>query len=246
MDNTGFEQTDFSPEAAGEPGALGDLGQDGYGDAPPVDPLMGQDAPKKKHTGVVVLIVVVGLAIGSLFSMHTLTKVTAASGRNAETERTVENFLKAMGGGGGSPSDTGEATDALVEGHREVVDVLSDDYTRHQVKDLARNPFDLMSTGPVTGDLSGADGDYARAKRRDDIEKAAEKFQLKSVIMGSRPLANINGRIVRLNQVIPVEGSRTVGTIRFRVASISPDSVTVVAEDPQLELRVEKVLQLKR
>lgn len=247
MDNTGFDRTDFSPEAAGEPGALGDLGQDGYGDAPPIDPLMGQDAPKKKHTGVVVLIVVVGLAVGSLFSMHTLTKVTAASGRNAENERTIENFLKAMGGGGGPTDDPdGSSSEDLVEGHREVVEVLSDDYTQHQVKDLARNPFDLMSTGPVTGDLSGADGDYARAKRRDDMEKAAEGFQLKSVIMGSRPLANINGRIVRLNQVIPVEGSRSVGTIRFRVASISPDSVTVVAEDPQLDLRVEKVLQLKR
>jgi hypothetical protein len=207
---------------------------------------MGQDAPKKKHTGVVVLIVVVGLAIGSLFSMHTLTKVTAASGRNSETEQTIEKFLKGMSGGGpaANPGDSG--SDDLVQGHQEVVDVLKDDYTRHQVKELARNPFDLMSSGPVTGDLSGADGDYARAKRRDDIEKAAEKFQLKSVIMGSRPLANINGRIVRLNQVIPVEGSRSVGTIKFRVASISPDSVTVVAEDPQLELRVEKVLQLKR
>ncbi|MHC4208981.1 MAG: hypothetical protein ACYTE6_07655 [Planctomycetota bacterium] len=241
-----MEQTQFSPDAGGEPGALGDLGQDGYGDAPPVDPLMGQDAPKKKHTGVVVLIVVVGLAIGSLFSMHTLTKVTAASGRNSETEQTIEKFLKGMSGGGpaANPGDSG--SDDLVQGHQEVVDVLKDDYTRHQVKELARNPFDLMSSGPVTGDLSGADGDYARAKRRDDIEKAAEKFQLKSVIMGSRPLANINGRIVRLNQVIPVEGSRSVGTIKFRVASISPDSVTVVAEDPQLELRVEKVLQLKR
>ncbi|MHC4774672.1 MAG: hypothetical protein ACYTBR_05295 [Planctomycetota bacterium] len=241
-----MDQTEFSPDAGGEPGALGDLGQDGYGDAPPVDPLMGQDAPKKKHTGVVVLIVVVGLAIGSLFSMHTLTKVTAASGRNSETEQTIEKFLKGMSGGGpaANPGDSG--SDDLVQGHQEVVDVLKDDYTRHQVKELARNPFDLMSSGPVTGDLSGADGDYARAKRRDDIEKAAEKFQLKSVIMGSRPLANINGRIVRLNQVIPVEGSRSVGTIKFRVASISPDSVTVVAEDPQLELRVEKVLQLKR
>lgn len=240
-----MEQTQFSPDAGGEPGALGDLGQDGYGDAPPVDPLMGQDAPKKKHTGVVVLIVVVGLAIGSLFSMHTLTKVTAASGRNSETEQTIETFLKGMSGGGPA-ANPGNSSDALVKGHQEVVDVLKDDYTRHQVKELARNPFDLMSSGSVTGDLSGADGDYARAKRRDDIEKAAEKFQLKSVIMGSRPLANINGRIVRLNQVIPVEGSRSVGTIKFRVASISPDSVTVVAEDPQLELRVEKVLQLKR
>ena len=245
MEHTGLEQTEFSPDAGGEPGALGDLGQDGYADAPPVDPLAGEGAPKKKHTGVVVLIVVVGLAIGSLFSMHTLTKVTAASGRDSETDQTVEKFLKAMGGGDPA-ANPGDSSDDLVKGHREVVDVLKDDYTKHQVKELARNPFDLMSSGPVTGALSGGDGDYARAKRRDDIEKAAEKFQLKSVIMGSRPLANINGRIVRLNQVIPVEGPRSVGTIRFRVAAISPDSVTVVAEDPQIDLRVEKVLKLKR
>ena len=245
MEHTGLEQTEFSPDAGGDPGALGDLGQDGYGAAPPVDPLAGEGAPKKKHTGVVVLIVVVGLAIGSLFSMHTLTKVTAAEGRNSEAERTIEDFFKELGGGG--PADNpGGSSDDLVKGHQEVVDVLKDDYTRHQIKELARNPFDLMSSGPVTGDLSGSDGDYARAKRRDDIEKAAEKFLLKSVIMGSRPLANINGRIVRLNQVIPVEGPRSVGTIKFRVLSISPDSVTVVAEDPQLELRVEKVLKLKR
>jgi hypothetical protein len=56
----------------------------------------------------------------------------------------------------------------------------------------------------------------------------------------------MNGRIVRLNQVIPVDGGRSVGILKFRVVSISPESVTVVAEDPQLDLRVEKVIHLKR
>jgi hypothetical protein len=178
--------------------------------------------------------------------MHTLTKVTAASGRNSETERTIETFLKSVGSGGGTPANPDGNSDALVQGHREVVGVLRDDFTQHQIKELARDPFDVMSGALVVGDLSGADGDYARAKRRDDIERAAGSFQLKSVIMGSRPLANMNGRIVRLNQVIPVEGPRAVGTIKFRVASISPDSVTVVAEDRQLDLRVEKVVKLNR
>jgi hypothetical protein len=242
-----MEQAGHTPESAGgELGAIEGLGEESYMPEA-VDPLAGGSQPKKKHTGVVVLIVVVGLAIGSLFSMHTLTKVTAASGRDADTERTIDKFLNTVGGSGGATAtDNGESTDALVKGHREVVGVLQDDFTQHQIKQLARNPFDVMSGALVVGDLSGADGDYAKAKRRDDIEKTAEKFELKSVIMGSRPLANINGRIVRLNQVIPIDGGRAVGTIKFRIASIRADSVTVVAEDPQLELRVEKVLQLKR
>jgi hypothetical protein len=239
-----LEQTGFNPDGGAEPGSLESLAQEGYADPALGDPLADAGAPKKKHTGVVVLIVVVGLALGSLFSMHTLTKVTAASGRNTESERTIETFLKSMGGGGetGAP---GGSSEALVKGHREVVGVLSDDYNKHQVQELARNPFDIMS-GPVTGDLSGADGEYAQAKLRDDYERAAENLRLKSVIMGSRPLANINGRIVRLNKVIPVEGPRSVGTLKFRVAAINPESVTVVADDPRLETRVEHVVRIKR
>lgn len=239
-----MEQSGFPSETGSEPGALEGLGEEGYMPEAASDPLAGGAGQKKKRTGVVVLIVVVGLAIGSLFSMHTLTKVTAASGRDSETERTIEKFLKSIGGGGPT-DDSGESSDALVKGHGEVVSILRDDYNKHQVKELTRNPFDIMS-GPVVGDLSGGDSDYAKAKLRDDIERAADKFKLKSVIMGSRPLANINGRIVRLNQVITVDGPRSVGTIRFRVASISPDSVTVVAEDPRLDLRVEKVINLNR
>ncbi len=241
-----MEQSGFPTETGSEPGALEGLGEEGYMPEAASDPLAGGAAQKKKRTGVVVLIVVVGLAIGSLFSMHTLTKVTAASGRDSETERTIEAFLNPGGASDGTQADPGESSDSLVQGHKEVVGVLRDDFTQHQIKQLARDPFDVMSGALVVENLSGADGDYARAKRRDDIDRAAESFQLKSVIMGSRPLANINGRIVRLHQVIPVEGGRSVGVIKFRVVSISPESVTMVAEDRQLDLRVEKVIKLKR
>jgi hypothetical protein len=241
-----MEQSGFPSETGHEPGALEGLGQEGYMPEAEPDPLAGGPGQKKKHTGVVVLIVVAGLAIGSLFSMHTLTKVTAASGRDTETEKTIETFLNSIGGSSGTETDSGESTESLVQGHKEVVGVLRDDFTQHQIKQLARDPFDVMSGALVVGDLSGADGDYARAKRIDDIDRAAEGFELKSVIMGSRPLANMNGRIVRLNQVIPVDGGRSVGILKFRVVSISPESVTVVAEDPQLDLRVEKVIHLKR
>jgi hypothetical protein len=240
-----MEQSGFPSETGSEPGALEGLGEEGYMPEGVQDPLAGGGPQKKKKTGVVVLIVVVGLAIGSLFSMHTLTKVTAASGRNSETERTIDKFLKSTSGGN-PQGDAGETTEELVQGHKEVVGVLRDDFTKHQIKQLARDPFDVMSGPTVVGDLSGADGDYAKAKRRDDIDRAIASFELKSVIMGSRPLANMNGRIVRLNQVIPYDGGRSVGVIKFRVVSISPESVTVVVEDRQLDLRVEKVIKLQR
>ena len=241
-----MEQSGFPSETGSEPGALEGLGQEGYMPEAEPDPLAGGAVQKKKRTGVVVLIVVVGLAIGALFSMHTLTQRSAASGLDGETERTIETFLKSVGGSGGTQAGSGESTESLVQGHKEVVSVLRDDFTQHQIKQLARDPFDVMSGALVVGDLSGGDGEYARAKRRDDIDRAAEGFELKSVIMGSRPLANMNGRIVRLNQVIPYDGGRSVGVIKFRVVSISPESVTVVAEDPRLDLRVEKVIKLKR
>jgi hypothetical protein len=192
-----------------------------------------------------VLIVVVGLAIGSLFSMHTLTKVTASQGRNAETERTIDSFLSSLSGTA-RPNDGDESSTELVEGHREVVGALSNDYTKHQVSQLARNPFEVTSRPVTVPDGPVDDSEYAKAVRRDAMERAAEEFELKSIIMGSRPLANLNGRIVRVNQVVPVEGSNGAGVIKFRVASIRPEAVTMVAEDPVLEIRVERVLELKR
>jgi hypothetical protein len=177
--------------------------------------------------------------------MHTLTKVTASQGRNAETERTIDSFLNTLSGAA-RPSNDGESSDELVEGHNEVVGILSDDYTSRQVSELARNPFDVSSQ-PVVDNGSGEvdDSEYAKAMRRDMMERAAEEFELKSIIMGTRPLANLNGRIVRVNQVVPV-AARGGGVVKFRVASIQPESVTLVAEDPVLEIRVERVLELKR
>ena len=89
---------------------------------------------------------------------------------------------------------------------------------------------------------AGGTGDLAPRRSHE----AAQKLNLKSVIMGRRPLANVNGRIVRLNQIIPIKISRSAGAVEFRVESISSDSITVVAEDPKFDLRVEKVVRLNR
>ena len=242
LEPTGSEQTEFTGELGGSSEGMDVLQDEDYGVAEGVD-LLAEAAPKKKHTGILVLIVVVGLAVGSLFSMHTLTKVTASSGRNTEAERTIDSFLDALKKGTAElPRETSEE---LVRGHKEVVGILEDDYLDHQVMELSRNPFSITG-GPVMIDPTTGNPDYAKGQWRAQVEAAAAKLRLKSVIMGSRPLANINGRIVRLGTVIPVEASRSVGTINFRVKSIAANSVTMVAESPELELKVEKVIVLKR
>ena len=82
---------------------------------------------------------VVGLAAGSLFAMHTLTKVTAASGRNDEIDATVDRFLKSIAGAR-NPYGTGGNPD-LVSGHNEIVEVLNNNYIQPQVQHRPK-PFD--------------------------------------------------------------------------------------------------------
>ncbi len=98
FENTPAEQAGYGADTGGQPQATGgqpqaaggqpqEAGVNDYslgaldgelGDEFAIDPLAPADAPKKKHTGAMVLILTVVLAVGSLFSMHTLTKVTAA------------------------------------------------------------------------------------------------------------------------------------------------------------------------
>ncbi len=234
----GFTGEDLtSKPAQGDAGDLGgadddldddfDLGQ---------DPLMGEGAEKKSLKGMLIVVLVVGLAVGSLYSMHALTKVTAASGRNEEIDATVDRFLKSLAGVK-NPDGTGGNTD-LVAGHNEIVEVLTNNYIDYQVE-LDRNPFEFDGGG-------GGDAGGGPTNSRSAVERAFAKLSLKSVIGGSRPLANINGKIVRVNQVMPVRLSKIEGEIKFRVKAITRDAVTVEAIDVELKEPFIKKLTIKR
>ena len=213
-------------------GADGDLDDDfGLGQ----DPLMGEASEKKSVKGMLIIVLVVGLAAGSLFAMHTLTKLTAASGRNDEIDATVDKFLKTMAGLE-NPDRTAGGQD-LVSSHDEVIAVITNNYIENQVQ-LDRDPFELSGGG---GNTSGGS-----TTSRSAVERAFGKLDLKSVIGGSRPLANINGKIVRVNQVMPVRLSKMEGEIKFRVKSITREAVTVEAIDVELDEPFIKKLTLKR
>lgn len=204
---------------------------------------------KKRRTGPLVLIAVVVLAVGGLFCMHALSKITAAVRGDTSIEKTIDRFLSSVtrSQAGRSSQSAGE----LVRSHRAVVDVLSDDYTALQIPLTAVqfNPFVIQRDSqlvhqavPDARDEESRRLERSRAKRREQIESAGHSLRLKSVIMGSVPLANLSGLIVRVGEVVPIE---TEG-IEFRVTSITHDSVTLTANEPSLKLKVEVVLELNR
>ncbi len=241
MEKTPAEQAGFTGQGfTGDTGAPVDGADDLIGEDYDLgaDPLFTDGPAKKKKKGMLIVVLVVGLAAGSLFAMHTLTQRTAASGRTAEIDKIIGDFLNSPIGAE-NPNPGSEGPD-ITEAHREIVDVLTNNYVEHQVKRLERNPFVLSDSG------GGESGNPAPGLGLSAVQRAFAKLNLKSVIGGSRPLANINGKIVRVNQVMPVPLSKMEGEIKFRVKEITRDSVTVEAVGVDLAEPFVRKLQLKR
>jgi hypothetical protein len=204
---------------------------DDYGDGYASDPLIAGEGHKKKTKAPLVLILVVGLAIGSLFAMHTVTKLKAADSRGSEAEQIIDHFVKTMGQGTGPD---GQSVDGLVKGHREVLDVLKENYTDEQVPNLDRDPFKTNG---------GGGGGEPMQVARYDYDAAAGRLSVKMIIMGSTPLANINGRIVKTNGAVMVALPNKT-QVKFRVIDITSDTVTVQAEGSDAKNPFTKVLHL--
>lgn len=214
---------------------VGGIGELGTGPAAggdlEFDPAMVEAPRGKKPTGILVIILVVGLAIGMLFSMKTLTKVSGAAGKNPKIESVVEDFLKAMGGETPAPKD-GEDT---IGSYDDVVHVLTDNYTKGHVKDLGRNPFEPIDGGGATVVANPAGNQF---------ERAANKLVLKSVMGNS--IANFNGRIVRTGQVFPFDLGKNEGSVDFKLISVGPDSATIEGVGGDPDKPFERTIFLRR
>jgi hypothetical protein len=209
-----------------------------------LDPLASTGTGRKFNTGSLVIIVVIAVAIGGLWFMRTITRVRAASTGNAEVEMSIEKFLSAFKSG----SSAADAAKPSVANNTGVLDVLTETYTQRQVPltDVQRNPFIMFDEG-VTAmgpamDTSGDNKAKLRKDRETTFQRAADGLRVKSVIMGSEPLANISGKIVRKGDEVVSEKDQ----IAFRVVKVSGDGVVLVAEDPAFDLSIEFTLALKR
>jgi hypothetical protein len=237
------ESPDLAPANDDKTMPLG-VGEFAGEDLSALDPLAGAETARRFRSGSIVLVGVVAIACGGLWLMRTVTSVRASSGRTNEIEQTVEKFLSAIKGD--EASGLGPSSSTLANADQGVLDVLKQTYTDRQVplSDVQRDPFIIFDeTGgtPVAGDGEGMHSRLV-ASRKAEFDKAAATLRLKSVIMGSQPLANISSKIVRAGDEFVAEPHN----VTFRVLEITSDLVKLKAEDPILNLTVGIDLLLKR
>lgn len=205
-----------------------------------LDPFASSSASRRIKSGSMVVVFVVALAAVGLFAMRWMTKVTVASNREDEAERKVGDYLD------GLKKDTAKRDLDSAD----VVHVLNDDFTDRQIplSDVQKDPFvlyevairgdDETNDSDTSEDQSQRARDSARQKRMNEIQSALSSLRVKSILLGSNPLANLDGQIVRVGELIKTPDD----AVQLRVLSIDQDSLVVFAEDPVLDIKIEHTL----
>lgn len=204
--------------------------------------------------GSLVIVIIVVVSAGALFSMRTLAKVSAAVG-NSEVEKVIDRMIAHLGenttttAGGGSVASRDSMRQALRE--RTVIDVLSDDYAEIRVplSNVQFNPFvmfgEMSKVKPdvvvPTGDLEGK-YNREREERKQLIQSTGESLRLTSVMLGEPRMAIVNDKLLREGQTVRVDPAG----IEFTVESISLEAVTMISADEYYQLSVPILLFVKR
>lgn len=219
----------------------------GVGDMMPedstlMDPLAGTSETRRIRSGSMLLVIVVVIACGGLWFMRTLSHVSGATDAKSDVEKSIESFLGARDTKGNAKVVGGTDPGVLA--------VLSASYIDKHVplESVQRNPFILPGenetaiSAPIPGEDPAAAVARARGARQKDIDAAAAKLTVKSIIMSSQPLANLSGMIVRVGDEIAPEGS----DITFRVQAITSDTVMLATDDIALGMHVEVPVSMRR
>ena len=205
------------------------------------DPFAGSGSGRKFRSSSLLIVIVLVLAGAGLFSMRKLARATATGGPVTEIEKTIDEFFKNITGG----QSNSTSHEQIVVRHEEVLNVLSDDYSEKQIQlsDVYKDPFDLYenTTGRPVPIAAGPNTlESRRTQRKVGIETAGERFRIKSILMGSTPLANVDGTIVRVGDTIQVKEPAAT----FYVREISADAVRLEAHDEEFDLTIVTMLRL--
>jgi hypothetical protein len=230
MNQTGGQVAEMEPSV---PLGMGDFDADGG-----PDPLLtGGDEEKKLNTGALLIVVVLIIAVGVLFTMRQLSQVSATSAPSP-VEETVTEFIQNI--------KTVDPT------NKRALTVINEDYQwlQVQLENVQRDPFAPMydpivvqSTNTTHVPDNDSERQQAERQRYEELVQLGEdRIELKSVLMGRPPLANVNGKVVRVGDRVPIEGSE----ISFMVVSIEMDEVKLMTEDPIFDLTVEIVAKVDR
>jgi hypothetical protein len=238
------------PEQSDDAGALGHepepktmpLGVGGFGESAEPQPL--PQPTRRLRSGTIILAGVVLVAGAGLYSMRALGRASGAIVADPDLEKTVDGFLESAGEKRRAP----EVGAPDLQSAGAAMAVLAQDRTDRQVPltEVQKNPF-IQFSAPQTGAPvdTGAGNDAiaaARATAKQQFEKAASKLRLLMVMGGAEPMANLNGRVVRVGDVVADE---RLG-VEFTVTDISPGAVTITGEDASIGFRHDVVITVNR
>jgi len=222
----------------------------GVGETAEESPLesMGAAKPKRRVSGgVVILVAVVLVAVAGLFFMRTLTKVSNVAVGDNEIEKQIVRFLDNVS----EKNTKGQPVNSvLMRNDDEVLKLLNAAYSERQVplENVQRDPFmlfdeDIVAAAPTEDGIDPASAmAELRRQKTAEIEKSAEAFALKSVMMGDSPLANVDGKILRVGDSLQSQDGKN----DYTLTTVTPTSATLTSTVPALSLTVDIVLRVKR
>lgn len=217
------------------------LGVGNFEDEIASDPLAGADMGRQLNMGTLLIVVVVLVSVVGLFAMRNFSELTVGIGSD-KTDGKIEEIL--------NRPQLGEG----LRGGNVAVEVISADKVYEDLRldweEVQKNPFilesDLVEAGGEPGTTGGPDPvdqtERLREEKLNMLQAAGQQIQLQMVLMGARPLANINGRIVRVGETV----TTTPHDIVFEVIHIETDMVRLVTEDETFEIVYEVEIEVQR
>ena len=168
-------------------------------------------------------VVVVG-GVGAVWTLKSLGGGVQEAQGDTTVERLIEQFID------GTVVDADRSSSS-----EHVLLVLQESYQRRQVpvEELRCNPFRLEpDTGGGSDANSGESPDRRRQRRLDELESYVLNLGIDSTLTGARPMARIDGELVRQGDTLEFVPPGSVITL----VGIERGLVTLRAHDPALDI----------
>lgn len=247
MTNESIDTNELSHDESGAIEQAGQLplGSGGFGEADGPASFEDDTPNSRINSGAVIIAIVILTASASVIGMRAVSKSAGAeiAKGNTEVESQIESFLDTL-------TTSEQNTSATKVSEASVMKVLSTPYSEHQIplEDVKKNPFitnpDDVSTDP--DENNSKNSQTAWEQQRTDMiaqyQAAADRIVVSSIMGGSSPLANINGKYVRIGDTLSVEPD----SMLFTIKSISGGIVTLYAEVKEFDFKSTYTISMKR
>lgn len=220
----GTQVTDpLPPDVTGDDVSI-PLGTGELGDVA-IDPLGAATSSRKMGGGIFVIVIVVVAAVAGLYSMRLISHLNAAHDVDTKAEQIIDDFITS-----GQAPQKGPALTEVIDG------ITSDRMTGHVNSDeVQRDPFTILSRRnddtpePPPPPKSATPEEIDRALRN-AIGESGKRFRLTSTIVGSRPIAIIDGETVQIGDILKIHNAQ----YQFVVTHIAEGSVELEVTDEKL------------